>query len=436
MYDLVAKNTKTFALVDSNNFYVSCERVWNPGLRDIPVLVLSNNDGCVVARSNEVKDIGIKMGQPYFEIRDLCERNGVKVFSSNFTLYADFSWRVVQILRDFTRDLEVYSIDESFLDLQGVKEDLVSYGKKIRARVLKNIGIPTSIGIASTKTLSKVANKLAKKHPDFRADGVCDLKNLTEKEIDNYLKDFYIGDIWGIGMASTSKLTEAGIDTAYKLKHADKSWIRKKMNVMGVRTIMELQGISCMSLSLVRNHAKSIASTRSFGKPVCSLEELEEAVTLYASRASEKLRKEKCTASIVNIFVKTNKHKKYLPQYFNSFSIAIEPSFYTPDIVKAALKGLRKIYKPGITYKKAGVMLFGIQKTELICQDLFDIEKGEKLRAKSKIMEAFDKINRKWGSNTVFLASRGVKQAWTMRSFNRSPRYNTNWLELPRIRIT
>lgn len=436
MFDTLAKNTKTFALVDSNNFYVSCERVWNPRLRNVPVLVLSNNDGCVISRSNDVKEMGIKMGQPYFEVEDLCEKNDVKVLSSNYPLYADFSSRVVRVLSDFARDIEIYSIDESFLDLQGVREDLTEYAKKIRHQVLKSVGIPVGIGIASTKTLAKIANKLAKKHPDFKNDGVCNLKDLKEGEIDNYLKDFCVEDIWGIGSSFAKKLIKAGIDTAYKLKYSQKSWIRKKMNVLIVKTILELHGISCIPMSLVRNNAKSIASTRSFGKPVCTLEELEEAITSYASRASEKLRKQECSATIVSVFIKTNKYNAHTPQYFNSISIAIEPSFYTPDIVKAALKGLRRIYKPGIVYKKAGVILHGIQKNQSICQDIFDIYKSDKFRIKNKIMEAFDKINSKWGSNTIFLASRGIKQSWRMKSFNKSPRYNTNWLELPRVRVS
>lgn len=436
MFDTLAKNTKTFALVDSNNFYVSCERVWNPKLRNVPVLVLSNNDGCVISRSNEVKEMGIEMGQPYFEVDDLCKRNEVIVLSSNYPLYADFSSRVVRVLSDFAKDIEIYSIDESFLDLQGIRDDFTEYAEKIRYQVFKSVGIPVGIGIASSKTLAKIANKLAKKHPDFKNDGVCNLKNLKESEIDNYLKDFSIEDIWGIGKAFAKKLIEVGIDTAYKLKYSEKSWMRKKMNILIVKTIYELHGISCIPMSLVRNNAKSIASTRSFGKPVYALEELEEAITSYASRASEKLRKQECTASVVNVFIKTNKYNVYSPQYFNSISIAIEPSFYTPDIVKAALKGLHRVYKPGIAYKKAGVILLGIQKNESIYQDIFDIYKSDILRKKDKIMEAFDKINSKWGSNTIFLASRGIKQSWRMKSFNKSPRYNTNWLELPRVIVS
>jgi DNA polymerase V len=433
---VLSPKKKIFALTDSNNFYVSCERVWNPKLRDVPVLVLSNNDGCAIARSSEVKALGIRMAQPYFKIKDICRENGVHVYSANFSLYADFSSRVINTLRDFTPSLEVYSIDESFLDLTGVKEDLFEYGKKIRAKVLKNVGIPTSTGIAYTKTLAKVANKLAKSHRDFKEAGVCDLTKFSEEEVDELLKEFYVGDIWGIGWSTTPKLLEYGIDTAYKLKYADKNWIKKVLKVIGSRTVMELNGISCLPMSLVRDHLKSIASTRSFGKPVETLLELEEAVTLYTSRAAEKLRKEKCIASGIHIFIKTNKHKRHLPQYSNSISVTLpEGSLHTPELVKAALSGLRKIYKSGVKYKKAGVVFFAIEKKDSILQDLFDMDKGERFREKEKAMMAIDRVNRKWGTDSIFLASRGVKQAWRMRAFNKSPRYNTSWLELPEVRV-
>lgn len=426
---------KAFALVDSNNFYASCERVWNPKVRNLPVLVLSNNDGCAIARSQEVKDLGIKMGQPFYQIKDLCKKNNVQVFSANFTLYADFSHRVVQTLRAFSPDIEVYSVDESFLALDGISSDLTEYGIKIKKTIQKNIGLPVGIGIGPTKTLAKVANHLAKKHPVFKELGVCNIFDLSDEKLNEYLKNFFVGDIWGVGRSFTRQLTELGIDTAYKLKTCDITWIRKKMKVLGARTVLELRGTSCLNLELVRDHAKSIASTRSFGKPVFELQELEEAVTLYASRAAEKLRKNNCTASIVHVFLKTNKHKKFLPQYYNSISLRIpDGSFDTVDIVKTALQALRKIYKKGFSYKKAGVMLFGIESLENKTFDLFDLEKEPKLRRKENRMKALDAVNRKWGSHTLFLASRGVKQLWAMRSFNRSPRYNTNWRELPEVR--
>jgi DNA polymerase V len=238
-----------------------------------------------------------------------------------------------------------------------------------------------------------------------------------------------------VGWASTRKLVETGIDTAYKLKYSDINWIRKKMNVNGARTVMELRGISCLRLSTVRGHAKSIASTRSFGKPVDNLTELEESVTLYASRAAEKLRKEKCTTSIINVFIKTNKHKKHLPQYYNSISITVDPTFHTPTIVKNALIALRRIYRKGFLYKKAGVMLFGMEKNDQLRQNLFEEDQSQILQKQKQEMLSIDTVNKKWGGNSIFLASRGVKQLWAMRSFNKSPRYNTSWLELPEITI-
>lgn len=426
-----------YALVDSNNFYVSCERVFNPKLRDVPVLVLSNNDGCVISRSNEVKEMGIRMGEPYFKIKKQLQENGVRVYSSNFPLYGNLSARVVSVLREFTSDLEVYSIDESFLKLdknviQGDTVTLEDYGRRIRAAVLKGVGIPSGVGIGPTKTLAKLANHLAKKHPDFKDIGVCDLSSMEEGTLNRYLQEFYVGDIWGIGRKSAPKLTEFGIDSAYKLKTCDPKIVRKRLKVVGERIVRELNGIDCLPLSLVRSPRKSIMCTRSFGTYVENLSGLEEAVTLYATRAAEKLREQGSTTSVVSVFIKTNHHKKEHKQYSRSQSTGlIEGIFSTPDIVQEALKGLKRIYQSGYKYAKAGVILYGIDNAVTKPVDLFDTDSEEVNRQKHRLMQAFDKINKKYGHNALFLASQGVKHSWRMKSEWLSPHYTTDWDEIP-----
>jgi DNA polymerase V len=429
-------NKKAFTLVDCNNFYVSCERVWNPKLRNVPVLVLSNNDGCVIARSNEVKEIGISMGQPFYQVKEYCRKMGVRVLSANFPLYADFSNRVVQTLRQFASEMEVYSIDESFLMLDKLQGDFIGQGLKIRSKLLKDLGLPVGVGIGKTKTLAKIANQLAKKHEDFRDKGVCDLADMSEPDVDEYLKTFHVRDIWGVGRAMAPKLESMGISSAYALKYADSSWIRKNFKVMGARIVLELKGVICLNLDHNFNHPKSIACTRSFGRPISNLEELEESVSLYASRATEKLRKNKSVASMVTVFIKTNKHKKNLAQYSKSISGALpELTFDTADIVKASLKLLRVIYKKGFLYKKAGIILSGIDFDKNLYSSFFDLNFKNSIKKKKDLMLSLDKINKKWGRGTVYIASQGVKQSWSMKSAYRSQRFTTDWRELPSAKV-
>ncbi|MFW5719817.1 MAG: Y-family DNA polymerase [Candidatus Dojkabacteria bacterium] len=424
---------KTFALVDGNNFYVSCERVFNTSLRDIPVLVLSNNDGCVVARSNEVKSLGVTMGSPFFKVQDVIEKHRVQVFSSNYALYASMSNRVVQTLRSLASEVEVYSIDESFLDLTNLPldTDFADFGKRVKKTVWKHTNIPVSVGIASTKTLAKAANKLAKKIPE--CEGVLDMKTRSAREIDDLLARLPVGDVWGVGFRHGDWLRAQGITNTLQLKNADEKWIRRKMTVMGERTVLELRGIPCYQLETIPRPKKCIASTRMFGRPVELLSELEEAVTLYITIAAEKLRKQHSAAAMVCVFIHTNRHRKSQPQYANSLWLRLpEPTCYTPDLVKTALRALRQIYKNGYQYSKAGVLLAGIVPVGSIPANLFETEtEALHKQTSASLITAVDAINRKWGRNTLFLASRGTRMPWSMKQIKKSWRFTTDWRELP-----
>lgn len=424
---------KTFALVDCNNFYVSCERVFNPKLKRVPVMVLSNNDGCVVARSNEVKALGIRMGTPAFKCDELIKKHNIQVFSSNYTLYADMSRRVMDTLRKFTPDLEIYSIDEAFLSLAGFDlRNCKSYGQKIRKTVYKWTGIPVSIGIAETKALAKAANEIAKKHDEH--SGVVDLINCSDKEIDSYLEQLNVSDVWGVGHQYNKLLTSNNIYTAKDLKYANTSWIRKKMTVMGERCVYELNGLSCFGLDKHPEPKKAICSSRSFGVPVISKHDLEEAVASYVSRATEKLRSQNSYANVLIVFINTNRFKKDEPQYSNSVYIKLkEPTSSTIDLTKSALSGLIMIYKPGYKYKKAGVLLEGIQPDNQIQLKLFHSFNRAKKQQINVLMKTIDLINKRWGRDSLKLAAEGTKQAWKMQRARLSQRYTTNWNELLEI---
>ncbi len=422
--------SKIFALVDCNSFYVSCERVFNPRLKGVPVVVLSNNDGCAIARSNEAKAIGIEMGAPLFKWEPLIKKHNIQVFSSNYTLYSDMSDRVMSALSEFTPYLEVYSIDEAFLSLSHIKSsDLSGYAQKIRATVKKRTKIPTSIGIAQTKALAKIANKVAKKNPDYQ--GIFD--PMGSPNVDEILDSVDVSDVWGIGWQYSALLKRHGIRTALDLKKASDKWIKKNLSVVGLRLVMELRGISCLALDEIAEPKKQIIRSRSFGHPVESLTELEEAVALYATRASEKLREQKSVASYIGVFVTTNIFNKNDAQYVNSIGCSLsEPTSYTPELIRYATEILRRIYKEGYRYKKAGVILNGIVPENEIQLNL--LAKRRPLEKDRAIMKAVDGINNKWGRDSIKYAATGIEQGWSMRRYRLSKRYTTSWQEIPIVK--
>lgn len=416
-----------FALVDCNNFYASCERVFRPDLRNIPIVVLSNNDGCVIARSNESKQLGIKMGVPAYQIKDEVRKHGIRVFSSNYTLYGDMSNRVMTILSSFTPNIEIYSIDEAFLDLSGFN-DLENYGSHIVKTTTQWTGIPVSMGIAPTKTLAKVANKFAKRYKGYK--GVCVIDS-EEKRI-KALQKTDIGDVWGIGRRSEKKLKLQGINTAYDFTQLPRSWVRKYMTVTGERTWLELNGESCISLEEVQPDKKQICTSRSFGKTVSDLEDLKEAVAYYASICSEKLRAQKSCAVSLLVFIHTNNFREDLPQYFNSCTISFPvPSSSTLEITKYALTALENIYREGYHFKKAGVIITEIVPDSGIQTDLFDTIDREK---HNRLMKVVDNLNSGFSRNVLNLAIQGTNKKWNLKRELLSPCYTTKLSDVIHIK--
>lgn len=419
-----------FALVDCNNFYVSCERVFNPGLEGKPVIVLSNNDGCAVARSNEVKCLDIRMGAPVFKEKEKIARYGIHVFSSNYALYADMSRRVVQVLSSFAPDMEVYSIDESFLDLSRMAgRNLTDLGREIKATVKKHTGIPVSVGIAQTKTLAKIAARIAKKSE--RADGVLDLT--WERYHDKALDITAVEDVWGVGRRYAKFLRVHGITNALRLREADPAFIRRKMGINGLRLIEELHGRSCYPLDSNPAPKKGITVSRSFGRVVGTLDALREAVTSYAARGAEKLRKEKLVAGVVTVFLMTD---RFRPErfYYNTETVRLAVSTHnSPEIIRAALTGLASIYKEGCLYKKAGLFFQELSSETMVQRDMFDTVDRDR---SARLMASLDRINTDMGRNTLRYAASGLSSDQTWRTvFNhRSPSWTTRWDQLPLVR--
>lgn len=423
--------SKIFSLIDCNNFYVSCERVFNPKLNNVPVVVLSNNDGVCVARSEEAKKLGIGMAVPYFKVEEIIKKHNVKVFSSNYTLYADMSERVMNTLAKFTPNIEFYSIDEAFINLKdlGIK-DFTKYGQEIRKTVFKNTGLPVSVGIARTKTLAKVANEFVKHNA--RLKGVFDIVDFPK--MDKLLANVPIHEIWGIGGAYGRMLMNKNILTAKDFRDSSEFFIKDKMGIVGLRTKYELQGITAIDLEEVLEPKKGIMSSRSFGTAVTSISGLEQAVSQYVIRAAEKLRHQKSACNSVNVFIMTNKYKLTDMQHAGSKSITFpEPTNYTPEIIKYALFLLGKIFKPGYKYIKAGVMLSNIVPETPIQLNAF-LENRDHAK-RDRIMKVMDKINNTWGRDMVKIASSGTRQDWSMKRQHISPRYTTNWNELLTINI-
>ncbi len=418
--------TKKIALIDCNSFYVSCERLFNPKIRKKPVVVLSNNDGCIISRSTEAKALGIKMGEPYFKAKDIIIKNKVNVFSSNYSLYGDLSRRVMRTLKRFNSAIEVYSIDEAFLDLSNFSDDEVEkVGREIRETVLKWTGIPTSIGIAKTKTLSKVANHIAKK----KKSGVTSLIGI--ENIDPILEKVEINDVWGVGRQLTKFYHKNGIYNAKQLKNKSNTWIKKNSNVLGSRTAMELRGVPCIDLETTQTKRKSCVVSRSFGQRIEKYQELKEAVANYCLNASEKIRSESLIAKSITVFVRTSPFQSRFGYYSNSktidFAISTNNSI---EIVKTALVALDSIFKNGYRYQKAGVMLTGLS-NEDGSKNLFSSERDEKIKG---LMRSIDNTNYRYGRSTLSLASAGVQKRWNMRREHSSKIDTADFYLLPTIR--
>ena len=415
---------KVFALLDCNNFYVSCERLFDPRLEGRPVIVLSNNDGCVIARSNEAKALGIKMGEPFFKCRKLVEARRILVFSSNYSLYGDLSRRVMDVLAGLEPEVEVYSIDEAFMRMPpGSTAALLENGRHIRATVRKLVGIPVSIGFGPTKTMAKVANRIAKKQPEHGGVFV-----LPEQGLDDLLATVKVGDVWGIGGRSAAKLSLRGIRTALDLKNADDGWLRRQLTVTGLRVAMELRGISCLSFEEIPPPSKSIATSRSFGRPVTSLVELREALAAYVSTAAEKLRRQQLKAGCLQVYLTTNHFRSGESQYANSMTITLPaPSAATPELINHAVQALRRIYRPGFAYQKVGVVLLDLVGSGFELPGLFCSPR----RDNDALMAALDRINGRWGRDTLHSAATGFLRPWKNRQAMKSPAYTTSWAELP-----
>ncbi|MEZ5197072.1 MAG: Y-family DNA polymerase [Bacteroidales bacterium] len=415
--------SKVFALVDCNNFYVSCEKIFYPSLEGKPVVVLSNNDGCVIARSDEAKAVGIKMGIPVFEISDIIVKAKAHVFSTNYALYGDISQRVMNTLFELAPDIEIYSIDEAFLDLSGIAEsELELFGKKVKETVRKWTGVPVSIGIAPTKTLAKVANHLAKS--DMQFDGVLDFMKTGS---DKLLKTVPVEEIWGVGDKYAQFFNRSKIITAYDLKHADENRIKEHLGVMGQRLVLELRGTICYPMNQSPENKKEICTSRSFGHPISSYDELEQAATTYVSKVAQKLRRQKTLAGSILIFLMTNKYASG-PQYVNYTIVKFPVPTNSPsELIHFSAIALKKLYRNGYKYKKTGAIV-----SELIPdtgQQTALWPETENIK-NEKLLEVIDKINKRAGLEKVKFAIQGTEESWKMRQDNLSPRYTTQWSDI------
>lgn len=420
-----------FALVDVNNFYVSCERIFQPGLEHVPLVVLSNNDGCAVARSAEVKALGVKMGTSWFKLAQMARQHHIVAFSSNYALYGDMSNRVVSILRGFSPDLEVYSIDECFLRIEAVAPlygGVDELGRQMRRRIRQWVGLPVCVGCGPTKTLAKFANHLAKVHPAF--EGVCDLHALPRTDRLAWMSRIGVDEIWGVGRRTATRLDALGIRTVLDLRNSSPRAIRAEFGVVLERTCRELQGVSCLELEDVAPSRQQIIFSRSFGRPVETLDELREAVASYTGGAAGKLRQQGTVAGAVHVFVQTHPFRQTDPQYNGSLLVPLpDPSDDTRALTQAALSGLKRIFRPGYRYKKAGVVLTLLSDKSSRQATLFD--DADQHERSTSLMSALDAINGKFGRDTVRTAAGGTEQRWSMRAENRSPRFTTCWDELP-----
>jgi DNA polymerase V len=412
----------SIAIIDVNNFYVSCERVFNPKLENKPVVVLSNNDGCAISRSNEAKALGIKMGTPWFKFKEFAKQENVTALSSNYTLYLDMSHRVMTLLSKFSPDQEVYSIDESFLDLTSFKsKDLIQYSQQIKTKIKQWTGLPVSIGIGSTKTLSKLANHIAKKNSSFK--GVCNLNVMDQDTLETWMSHIPVNEVWGVGRSLALKLNQLGIISVLDLKLADPDYIRQQFSIVLEKTVRELNGLICMELKDIAEPNKEIMVSRSFGRRVKDKQELIEAVTAYTSRAAERMRKQESVATSLYIYIRTSPHddKK---QYANGINIPLfQPTDDSMTLTNAALLGLDYIYREGFDYQKAGVTLCNLTSKDKMQGNLF---KDTIAHSRMKIM---DTINQRW-KGKLKLGSEGVTKEWEMKAQFKSRNYTTDWDQL------
>ena len=409
------------ALIDCNNFYASCERLFRPSLNNKPIVVLSNNDGCVIARSEEAKKLGIEMGALAFEMEDFFKKNNVAVFSSNYTLYGSLSNRVQKTLASFPGDIEIYSIDEAFLNVQEYKlEELFHLGVNIRTTIKQNVGIPVSVGIAPTKTLAKMANRYAKK--ENREIGVYCLD--TPQKIQEVLAYTQIGDVWGIGGQHRKRLLQNGIKTAADFITLPDDWVRTNMSVVGLRMLQELRGIPCIDWELEAPAKKGICTARSFGKLLSNKQDIAEALANYTHSCAVKLRNQKSCTSLINVFLQTNTHRTADKQYFNSISIPLNVATNTSnELIKFAMWGLNKIYRPGYNFKKVGIMMFNLIPETQVQGGLFDTANRER---DNKLMKTLDACNKAFGKDLVRFGTQGYNRNWRLKQARLSPCYTTN----------
>jgi nucleotidyltransferase/DNA polymerase involved in DNA repair len=417
--------TTPIALIDCNNYYVSCERAFDASLKDVPVVVLSNNDGCVIARSAESKALGIKMGDPIHHLRDMVRRHGIRVLSSNYTLYSDMQRRVIAACEAFARDFEIYSIDETFLDLAGFEDrDLVAHAHAMRKQVQQWTTIPTCVGIAGTKTLAKLANRAAKTDPRF--GGVADLRDdAVRREVMDIIE---VGDVWGVGRATASKLLDLDIRTAAALRDMPMKQARAVGTVLLERLVAELRGVAANAVEAIEPQRKGMAVTRSFGTPVTRFDQLMGALTEYAMRAGEKLRGHGLVAGRLTAFFHTNRHRPDRPQYAASHAVTLHPM--TADslqLIAAARRGAERAWRDGYAFTKAGVILENLVAAELRPRTLFDEPDDRRVR----LMGALDEINGRFGKWTAVAASQGFHREWKLRADNRSPAWTTRLEDVP-----
>ncbi len=426
-----------FALMDGNNFFVSCERVFNPKLQNRPVIVLSNNDGCAIARSNEAKDLGIPMGAPLHTFSHMIKKHEIALLSSNFELYGDMSHRMMNILRQFSPDIEIYSIDEAFIDLSNVyyrnEGNLQFWAQSVYDTILQNVGIPTTIGIAPTKTLSKIANRWAKKsHQPFHILG-------TQEQIQHALQSTRVEDIWGIGRKLHIQLKCDGIYTAYDLACKDPRWARKKMTVVGERLVRELQGTPCLTLETLEKNKQSIQVSRSFGTPLTQMEDIAQALSQHASRLGEKLRSQNLATPFITVYCRTNPFSKN-PFHKCTYTVGLpQPTNDTETLIKASLYGLKQMFKEGYTYHKAGIHAFDLISTHQIKQNTLScLQQPHHLFQSSQksqtLSHTIDHINIRFGQDTLLWSSSGIQPKHLMKQNNRTPRYTTRWEELVTVR--
>lgn len=429
-----------YALIDGNNFYVSCERVFRPALNGVPVVVLSNNDGCCVARSNEAKDLGVKMGQPWFEVRHLQQSAGLVGLSANFVLYGDISDRMMSIAAGLGPTQEVYSIDESFIGMDGVRGDLVRRARTVRERILQWIGIPTCVGMAPTKTLAKLANHVAKtaerKPGSYPAElaQVCNFGALPAAELEAVFKATEVNEVWGVGRRIGRQLVDAGVTTVWDLANLDVAAVRGRWGVVLERTVRELRGQTCIGLDDAPEPKQQIACTRSFGRPVSALAPLEQAVSEFASRAAEKLRSQRGAAASVLVFVRTSPFRQG-PQYSRSIVVPLRrPTADSRLLGTAAIDGMRAIWREGHDFAKAGVMLLDLEDEDR-CQGELDLDVQEgSSRDTRRLMAAVDAVNGRFGKGMIHVGSTGQSgppRAWGMRQERRTPQYTTQWSDVP-----